>query len=157
MLSLQLQPTLCCNPINYSFPGSSVHRILQAWIQEWVAIPFSRGSSQPRGQTQVSCVAGRFFTIWATREAWREDKKLKRLLCVDGVCRTQARGTSTTLCPNQSIEQRRQHWSCQSSWFWKNQGNLESPFPATGVLWQLPVAVISPLLNPSPLWNSLGY
>ena len=43
--------------------------ILQARILEWVAFPFSRGSSQPRDQTQVSCIAGRLFTIWATREA----------------------------------------------------------------------------------------
>ena len=44
-------------------------RILQASILEWVAIPFSRGSSLPRGWTQVSWIAGRFFTIWTTREA----------------------------------------------------------------------------------------
>ena len=37
---------------------------------EWVAVPFSRGSSQPRNWTQVSCIADRFFTSWATREAW---------------------------------------------------------------------------------------
>ena len=43
--------------------------ILQARILEWVAIPFSRGSSQPRDQTRVSCFAGRFCAIWATREA----------------------------------------------------------------------------------------
>ena len=43
--------------------------ILQARILEWVAIPFFRGSSQPRHQTQVSHIAGRFFTCWATREA----------------------------------------------------------------------------------------
>ena len=42
-----------------------VHGILQARILEWVAIPFSRGSSQPRGQTRVSYIAGRFFTSWA--------------------------------------------------------------------------------------------
>ena len=47
-------------------PGSSVQGILQARILEWVAIPFSRGSSWPRDWTQVSCTAGRFFTIWAT-------------------------------------------------------------------------------------------
>ena len=52
-----------------SLQGSSVHEILQARILVWVAIPFSRGSSQPKDQTQVSCIAGRFFTIWATREA----------------------------------------------------------------------------------------
>ena len=49
--------------------ASSVHEILQARILEWVAIPFSRGSSWPRFQTRVSCVAARFFTVWATREA----------------------------------------------------------------------------------------
>ena len=44
------------------------HGILQARMLEWVAFPFFRGSSQPRGQTQVSCIAGRFFTSWATKE-----------------------------------------------------------------------------------------
>ena len=44
-------------------------RILQASILEWVAFPFSRGSSRPRDRTQVSCIAGGFFTSWATREA----------------------------------------------------------------------------------------
>ena len=43
--------------------------ILQARILEWVAMPFFRGSSQPRDQTQVSCIAGGVFTVWATREA----------------------------------------------------------------------------------------
>ena len=47
-----------------------VHGILQARILEWVAFPFSRGSSQPRDQTQVSCISGGFFTSWATREAF---------------------------------------------------------------------------------------
>ena len=51
----------------------TVHGILQARILEWVAFPFSRGSSQPRDQTQVSRIAGRFFTSWATREAIRVD------------------------------------------------------------------------------------
>ena len=46
-----------CNPMDYK-----VHGILQARILEWVAIPFSRGSSQPRDRTQVSRIAGRFFT-----------------------------------------------------------------------------------------------
>ena len=51
-----------------SLPGSSVHGILQARILEWVAIPFSRGSSWLRDWTQVSHPAGRFFAIWATME-----------------------------------------------------------------------------------------
>ena len=55
-------PTLC-DPVDCS-PWNSADRML-----EWVTFPFSRGSSQPRDQTQVSCIAGRFFTTWATREA----------------------------------------------------------------------------------------
>ena len=60
-----------CNPMDYSPPGSSVHWIPQArmGVLEWVAISFSRGSSRPRNQTQVSCIAGRFFTNSAMREA----------------------------------------------------------------------------------------
>ena len=54
-------PTLC-NPIDYSFPGSSVHGIPQARILEWVDISFSSGSSPPRDQTCVFCIAGEFFT-----------------------------------------------------------------------------------------------
>ena len=57
------------NPMNYSPSGSSVHGILQARILEWVAIHVSRGSSWPRHQTLSSCIAGGFFSIWATREA----------------------------------------------------------------------------------------
>ena len=61
-------PTLC-NLMDCSPPGSSVHGILQARILEWVAISFSRGSSQPRDGTWVSCVAGRRFILCATRKA----------------------------------------------------------------------------------------
>ena len=63
----QSSPTLC-NPVDCSPPGSSVHGILQARILEWVAISFSRGSSQPRDRTQVSCIKGRCFNLWAR---WR--------------------------------------------------------------------------------------
>ena len=52
------------NPMDYT-----VHGILQARMLEWVAFPFSRGSSQLRDRTQVSHIAGRFFTSWSTREA----------------------------------------------------------------------------------------
>ena len=60
--SLQSCPTLC-DPMNCSPPGSSVHGILQARILEWVAMPSSRGFSRHRDQTQVSHIAGKFFTI----------------------------------------------------------------------------------------------
>ena len=56
-----------CDPMDCSLLGSSVRAI----ILEWVAIPFSRGSSPPRGRTQISCITGRFFTIWAIPgKAW---------------------------------------------------------------------------------------
>ena len=64
---VQSHPTLC-DPVVCSSPGSSVHGILQATILEWVAISFSRGSSQPRDWTRISCIAGRHFILWATRE-----------------------------------------------------------------------------------------
>ena len=59
-----------CHPMDCSPPGSSAHGILQARKLQWVAISFSKGSSWSRDQTQVSCITGRFFTNWATREAW---------------------------------------------------------------------------------------
>ena len=61
-------PTLC-NIMDCSLPCFSVHGIFQARIQEWVDMPFSRGSSQARDQAQVSCTAGRGFNLWAAREA----------------------------------------------------------------------------------------
>ena len=61
-------PTLC-NPMYCPPPGSSVHGISQARKLEWVAIPFSRGSSKPRDQTLVSCIGRWILYHWATREA----------------------------------------------------------------------------------------
>ena len=58
-----------CDPMDCSPPGFSVHGIFQARVLEWVAISFSRGSSWPQDRTKVSCIAGRHFTLWATREA----------------------------------------------------------------------------------------
>ena len=60
--------------------GPSVHRILQARILEWVAIPFSRDSSQPRDQTWVSCVASGFFTIWTTTLQYKIKRVFKKEL-----------------------------------------------------------------------------
>ena len=68
---IQLSPAVW-DPMVYT-----VHGILQARILEWVAVPFSRGSSQPRDWTQVSHIVGRFFTSWATREALRCGVRLK--------------------------------------------------------------------------------
>ena len=71
VLVTQLCPTL------ETSSGSSVHGILQARILKWVSIPFSRGSSQPRGWTWVSGLAGGFFTVWAN---WRNMIKNKWFL-----------------------------------------------------------------------------
>ena len=71
-----------CNPMDYT-----VHGILQARILEWVAVPFSRGLSQPRNWTQVSHIAGGFFTSWAFREEYHIKYKICYLwihLCFPG-------------------------------------------------------------------------
>ena len=70
-LVAQSCPTLC-DPWTAAHQASLSMGILQARILEWIAMPSSRGSSQPRNQSQVSCIAGGFFTVWATREALRK-------------------------------------------------------------------------------------
>ena len=68
VLVTQSYPTVCVR-MDFSPQGSYVNGFLQARILEWVAIPFSWGTSLPRDWTQVSCIVGRFFTDWTTREA----------------------------------------------------------------------------------------
>ena len=68
--------------MNCSPPVSSVHGISQARILEWVAIPFSRGSSGPTDQTHVSHIVGGFFTLWATRELWVSKDGVRLRCCV---------------------------------------------------------------------------
>ena len=65
---LKVKVTQSC-PVLWDCMAYTVHGILQARIPDWAAVLSSRGSSQPRDQTQVSCSVGRFFTSWATREA----------------------------------------------------------------------------------------
>ena len=69
VLCVQLRPTLH-DPMDGSQPGSSVHVILQARRLEWIAMPSSRGSSQPRDQIYVSCIGRWILCHWATWEAW---------------------------------------------------------------------------------------
>ena len=82
-LVAQSWPTLC-DPMDCSPPGSSVHGILQEGTLEWVAIPFSRGSSQPMDWTWVSCIAGRLFIAWATKEAHKRTHILKDAVFTHG-------------------------------------------------------------------------
>ena len=74
---------ILCDPKDCSPTGSSVHGLLQARILEWAAIPFSRGSSWPRDQSLVSCIGGRFFTVWATRDACKADPQQIFFNCID--------------------------------------------------------------------------
>ena len=62
-----------------SLQGSTIHEIFQARVLEWVAISFSRGSSQPGERTQVSLIAARCFTIWVTKEAQRQSENNAQL------------------------------------------------------------------------------
>ena len=83
-----------CDPMDCSLPGSSIHGIFQARVLEWVAISFSRGSSQPRDRTWVSHIVGRCFAIWATtREVM--GGTLILILCL---WQNKRRGLVTKLC-----------------------------------------------------------
>ena len=87
VLVTQLYPTLC-NPMDCSLPDSSVHEILQARIQECIVIPFSRVSSWPRGWTQVSCIAGRFFyslSHQGSMQPWKEAAKISTVKGYQGI------------------------------------------------------------------------
>ena len=94
-------PTLC-NPMNCSWPGSSVHRIFQTRILEWVAISFSRRSSWSRDQTQVSRAEDRLFTIWANREAQKKQRLLNTKTSINSSTFLEIarpRKSIPTLCP----------------------------------------------------------
>ena len=73
---------ILCDPMDYSLPGSSVHGIFQTRTLEWVAISFSRRSSQPRDWTLVSRIVGRRFTVWGTREVQRVHELINKRSCM---------------------------------------------------------------------------
>ena len=108
-----------CDPMDCSPPGSSVHGILQSRILEWVDIPFARGSSLPWDRTQVSCIASRFFTVWAMRalksqgrapEGWRGGQHLSP--CLD-ISSTSCQIFSNCLSHSpQRIEKKRKKLNC---------------------------------------------
>ena len=125
-LVLVAQSWQLCHPMDCSLPGSSVHGIVQARILEWVAILFSRGSSQPSNWTGLSLIAGRFFTIWATnsRAGCNHFQDRQRKLVISAIC-SDASGilwpqgfrierfwlyqTHTMIVPSSRLSQRR-HW-----------------------------------------------
>ena len=84
---------IVCSPVDYSLPGSSVHGILHARILKWVAMTSSRGSSQPRDQTQVSPTAGGFLTTEPPEKPRKQlypnqEKKIKRILSLIHMSKT---------------------------------------------------------------------
>ena len=86
VLVSQSCPTIC-DPMDWGSPGSSFLGILLPRILEWVAISFSRGSSQASDRTWVSHIAGRLFTIWSTRETpWALAFKKNSSDCESGLC-----------------------------------------------------------------------
>ena len=112
------------DPIDYSPQGSSVHGIFQARILEWVVISFSRGSSQPRDWTQVSCIAGRFFTVWVTREAYSLLLLLSRFKSCPTLCDPIDSSPPGSPVPG-ILQARTLEWaaiSFSSAWKWKVKG-----------------------------------
>ena len=88
------------DPMDCSLPGSSIHGTLQARISKWVAMPSSRGSSPSRDRTQVSHIAGRFFTIWASREVLHRGLKQ---ISADRVLGTEVAGREFYMCLQWSL------------------------------------------------------
>ena len=98
-----------CNRLDCSLPGSSVYGIFQARTLERIAISYSRGSSWPRDWTHVSCIAGVFFTVWATSETREEMNSLKN-----------SEMKKTSRCMDLCVP----GWAASLSHAWKHHWNL---------------------------------
>ena len=123
-----------------SQPGSSVHGILQARILEWVTSPFSRESSWFRDRTRISTIAGRFFTVWATREAF---KNVLRVYYDGG-------GLVTQLCLTLATAWTVTHQTPPSMEFPRQEYYSGLPFPSPGDLSNLGSEPRSPALQAVP-------
>ena len=153
MLVAQLCPVLH-GPMGSSPTDSSVHGILQAKIMEWVAILFPKGSSQPRDQTQVSCIAGRFFTIWVIRENYLGISNLGILRCclrdriaeLDRVVVQSLSAVWFFVTPWTSACQ--PSLSFTISWSLLNLMSIESMMPSTYLIFCLPLLLL-PSIFPS--------
>ena len=105
MLVAQLCVWLFATPWTVTLSSSSVHGDLRARILEWVAIPFSMGTSQPKDQTVVSCIAGRLFTIWATRDAYFNLKTKEKTIKLEGKIKKQLSLEQITTLASRRAEQ----------------------------------------------------
>ena len=116
--SLQSCPTLG-DPLGCSPPGSSVHRILQARILEWVSIPSSRGCSQSRDRTQVfhtSYIASGFFTHWAIWETLKD-----RLVAAKGSRLEEVENGNRRQCGHKRARGSNCSWSISWLWWWTHK------------------------------------
>ena len=139
-----------------SLPGFSVHGIFQTRVPEWLAFSFSRGSSQLRNRPGVSCIAGGFFTSWATREAQRPARVayyksiLPLYLCPSYsshlrtiLLQIPAHSCSLSLCSVMTCF----HWLCGRS-----PQRISSP----GLQWH-PLLIVWPLVPRFPvLWDAIS-
>ena len=117
-LVTQSCPTLW-DPLDCSPPGASVHGILHARILEWVAISFSRGSSWPRDQTQVSCIASGFCIVWISREAWAfRVNKTNCLFAISGSS-TRAPGGQVQEPLSLTVRSDSQFYTLLAVWTWQ--------------------------------------
>ena len=152
----QSRPTLC-NPMDYSTLGSSVHRIVQARILQWVAIPFPRGSSWPRDQAQVyciSCIGRRILYHWeATWEAptlaSKSDGWMLALPSADpgSVLEDEASSTQCREIPLRKVLGS----SCESDWCPSRSHRLPLSFPSRkkckclwGIVWKRHFSLFCP-------------
>ena len=123
-------------------PDSSVHEIFQARRLEWVAIPFSRGSFWPTDWTQVSCIAGRFFTIWATRESLYWQSVQFSLSVVSDSLRPHELQYARPPCPSPTPGINSN--SCPSSW-WCHPAISSSIIPFSSCSQSLPASESFPM------------
>ena len=125
-----------CDPIEYT-----VHGILQARIVEWVTVPFSRGSSQPRYGTQVSRIAGRFFTSWATREAQIRSDQISHSVMSDSLWPHESRHARPP-CPSPTP---RVHWDSRPLTQWCHTAISSSVVPFSSCPQSLPASESFPM------------
>ena len=124
--SLQSCPTLC-DPMDCSPPGSTVHGILQARILEWVAMPSSRGSSHSRDGTCVSCIAGRFFTMYQKSTTAAENMRSSYMCGQKNISKLQIKNLSLQnkyldlICAKKGV---REDLFAHIQHFWKGPGEM---------------------------------
>ena len=117
-----------CDPMDCGLPGSSIHGIFQARVLEWVAISFSRGSSQPRDQTQVSCTAGWHFTSELLRKSILKNRDI---ILPTKICIVKAMVFSVIMygCESWTVK-KAEYWRIDAFELWCRRRLLRVPWTA---------------------------